>query len=248
LSSIPEIELRENEQLELLDKLASHLKEFSAIQQNQPSNWRYYPANGYFEQADAALLFAMIRHYKPSKIIEVGSGFSSALMLDINEQFLDNAINLTFIEPYPERLNTLISGPFRTPELIQKKVQHVPVEFFSQLEAGDMLFIDSSHVSKTGSDLNYLLFQVLPQLKKGVYIHFHDIFFPFEYPEHWVLNWFKGFGWNEVYLLKAFLMNNTRYKIVYFNSFMNTYHKEKTTRFIPEAGVNTGGSIWIQKL
>ena len=93
-------------------------------------------------------------------------------------------------------------------------VQNVKLIEFEKLEPNDLLFIDSSHISKIGSDLNYLLFEVLPSLKPGVIIHFHDILYPFEYPYEWIE---KGIYWNEAYLLKAFLMHNKNYEILLFN-------------------------------
>ena len=87
----------------------------------------------------------------------------------------------------------------------------------------DVLFVDSSHVSKYASDVNYLLFNVLPKLKPGVLIHFHDVFKDFEYPREWLK---EGIYWNEQYLLRAFLLNNKDYEIVYFSDFMEREYTE----------------------
>jgi hypothetical protein len=119
-------------------------------------------------------------------------------------------------------------------------------ELFDQLNENDILFIDSTHVSKTNSDVNKILFEILPRLKRGVLIHFHDIFYPFEYPKEWVLQW-NGFGWNEDYILKAFLMYNNQFKIVMFNTFLEHFHKEWFKENMPLCLENEGGSIWLQK-
>jgi len=247
--SIDGIELNEDKQLNLLSEFGTILDNFPFRKLNiSVEGWSFKRKNGYFEQADAAILYAFIHKFKPKKIIEVGSGHSSALMLDINEKQFNKEIRLTFIEPFPDRLNALIEKGKMAAKTILKPVQQVDYSVFSTLQSGDFLFIDSSHVSKTGSDLNYLLFNIIPQLTSGVIIHFHDIFYPFEYPEYWVRNWFKGFGWNEIYLLRAFLMNNPKYEIMYFNSFMGTFHSKKIEHIIPEYPVNSGGSIWLKKL
>jgi len=124
----------------------------------------------------------MIRHLKPARFIEAGCGMSSCVILDTLEAMKLNT-RLTLIEPYPEFLLQLIQpGDRGRFELKQQCMQDVPLDLFTSLEDGDILFIDTSHSSKIGSDVNHIFFQVLPLLKKGVYVHFHDIWYPFEYP------------------------------------------------------------------
>ena len=186
----------------------------------------------------------MIRYLKPKQIIEVGSGFSSSVMLDTNQMFFNNEINLTFIEPYPERLyNLLKEEDKKNTEIIVDFVQNIDVTVFEQLNEGDILFIDSTHVIKTGSDVHFILFEILPKLKKGVYIHFHDIFYPFEYPKEWV---YKGRNWNEDYFLRAFLMYNTEFEIELFSHYLHTHHKEVFEQ-MPLCYKNEGGNLWIRK-
>src|SRR5207237_8125791 len=137
---------------------------------------------------------------------------------DVNELFFDNAIQCTFIDPYPQLLRTLMKeSDFARTRIIGQRVQDVDVGIFRELEASDILFIDSSHVAKTGSDVNYILFKILPLLNEGVLIHFHDIFYPFEYPVDWV---YEGRSWNEAYLLRAFMQYNEAFEIQFFNSFL----------------------------
>lgn len=214
------------------------------------SNFRYKNKGSYYRYSDAIFLYTMIRAFNPSNIIEVGSGFSSAIMLDTKDLFFkDKKIQLTFIEPNPEtRLDKLISQADRkTCKIHVKKVQDVSLETYKALEKNDILFIDSSHVSKAGSDLNYILFEVLPILKKGVIIHFHDVFFPFEYPKDWLDK--KRFYWNECYLLRAFLMNNIEFKILFFNSAAHKFQQDYLTQNMPDVLIDHEhcGAIWIQK-
>ncbi len=156
-------------------------------------------------------------HFRPKKIIEVGSGFSSAAMLDINEQFFSNAIDLTFVEPYPKTLNKLVRPGDRY-ILIDKNIQSVDITLFKTLSENDILFIDTSHIVKTNSDVLFEIFEILPLLNKGVKIHVHDIFYPFEYPKVWVVD--DKRNWNEIYLIRAFLMYNADFKIISFNTFL----------------------------
>jgi predicted O-methyltransferase YrrM len=181
-----EIDLNANQQLELLHKLEKFYNDFP-YRKDAKDGLRYTLVNSFFDPLDAITLYSFIRHLRPKKIIEVGSGFSSAVMLDTNDNFNNKSIRLTFIEPFPERLNNLFrSGDQEVSTIIEKDLQDVPLEIFTSLKKNDILFIDSTHVCKTGSDLNYLFFQILPVLNKGVIIHFHDVFNSFEYPRQWV--------------------------------------------------------------
>lgn len=242
---IPGIDLNEEEQINLFNKLKDFYNElpFESIKKGA---LRFYFGNGYFDHQDAIILYCMIRYLRPKKIIEVGSGFSSCIILDINELFFDNTISCTFIEPYPKRLHSLIkkSDSDRN-NIIQRKLQDVDMSKFTELNAGDVLFIDSTHVSKIGSDVNYIFFKVIPLIKKGVYIHFHDIFYPFEYPKKWVCE--QGKAWNEAYLLRAFLQYNNEYKIQIFNDFFERFHKDRLTNGMPKC-IKNSGSIWIKKV
>ncbi|MCL2872795.1 MAG: class I SAM-dependent methyltransferase [Betaproteobacteria bacterium] len=166
-------------------------------------------------------------------------------MADINRRFLDGKCQITCIEPYPRPF--LKQGVRGIAKLIEEKVQQVPPETFEALESGDILFIDSSHVSKTGSDVNYLYFEILPRLKTGVKIHIHDIFLPNEYLKDWVLK--EGRSWNEQYLLRALLMYSSAFKVVFGCSYAFTVmpEKVKTALSLPNGCTFSGGSFWIEK-
>ena len=153
----------------------------------------FYINNGQFGWCDSRILFCMLRHLEPKRIIEIGSGYTSLLTADVNRRFFKKELEFTCIEPYPSKF--LLNGVSGISRLIAKKVEDLPLSTFSNLQSGDILFIDSSHVSKTGSDVNYLFFEVIPRLPEGVLIHIHDIFLPAEYPKTWILN--EGRSWNE---------------------------------------------------
>ncbi|GEM54861.1 hypothetical protein B0A58_04785 [Flavobacterium branchiophilum NBRC 15030 = ATCC 35035] len=206
---------------------------------------RYYYQNIYYGYTDAIMLYSMMRHFQPKRIIEIGSGFSSAVMLDTNDLHFDGSLNITFIDPYADRLFSLMTAKDKQNiKVIEQDAQQIPLETFEVLEAGDILFIDSTHISKTGSDVNYILFEILPVLQKGVLIHFHDVFYPFEYPKKWV---FDGFNWNEDYILKAFLMYNSEFEIKIFPDYLHKLHPNCFIN-MPLCYQNTGGNIWIQKI
>ncbi len=243
INGINGIDLNEQVQLNLIEKFKTYYSEIP-FDAKKKDGLRYYFDNNWYAWSDGVILFSMIRHYKPNRIIEVGSGYSSALMLDTKDLY-NKKLKLTFIEPDPERLYSLLQGnDLSENKFLISEIQDADIALFSELHENDILFIDSSHVSKTGSDINYILFDILPKLRKGVLIHFHDIFYPFEYPKEWV---YKGQNWNEDYILKAFLMYNKDFEIKMFSDYLHTHHSD-IFKNMPLCYKDKGGNIWLQKL
>lgn len=207
---------------------------------------RYYYDNDFFGCGDAIVLHCLMRLARPARIIEIGSGFSSAVMLDTNELFLDQSVDLTFIEPHPgDRLEALLRTADRArARVIPRKVQDLDPRIFAALAPGDILFIDSSHVCKAGSDVQFELFEILPRLAPGVLVHIHDIHYPFEYDEAWI---YEGRAWNEAYLVRAFLMFNTAFRIRLFNGYVGLHQREVVSATLPGMLVNCGGSLWLER-
>lgn len=243
-TSMAGIDLNEAEQLELL-KTLKPFYDTQPFQAERADGLRYFFENVNYSYSDAIFLHCMIRHLKPQRIIEIGSGYSSCVTLDTNERFFSNAINCTFIEPYPDLLRSLLkpSDEDRI-TILPTRLQDVPLETFLTLKAGDILFIDSTHVSKIGSDVNCILFEILPAIQPGVYIHFHDIFYPFEYPKEWI---YEGRSWNEAYVLRSFLQYNQQFKITLFNTFLEERHADWFHAEMPLCMRNKGGSLWLTK-
>lgn len=242
--SVPGIEMNEINQLELLDIFSQFYTELPFHSQKIDGH-RYYYENGSYTYSDAIFFYCMLRYLKPKRLIEVGSGFSSCLMLDTNEIFFDNSIKTTFVEPFPKVLLSLIKeSDKKATNILSCRLQDVDISEFKLLKKNDILFIDSSHVSKVGSDVNRIFFEILPCLASGVYIHFHDIFYPFEYPKTWFLD---GLAWNEVYILKSFLQFNDRFSVVLMNSFFDFFYKKQLAEKMPLCLKSSGGSIWIRK-
>lgn len=201
---------------------------------------RYYQNNVWFLKDSADALYYMMRILEPQNIIEVGSGFSTAVMLDTNEKYMDHRVTITSIEPNAKRLKSLLK-PEDNIEIHEKSLQEIPTVFFEKLKRNDILFIDSSHVAKTNSDVTYILFEILPRLSDGVYIHFHDLFYPFVYPKKWV---YEGRAYNEAYMLRAFLMNNEKYSIQLFGDMFLHTDVHKIPNHLRGCGA---GSLWIKK-
>jgi predicted O-methyltransferase YrrM len=201
---------------------------------------RYHSSNNMFGQKSANALHLMLRVLRPRRIVEVGSGFSSAVMLDTREHF-DADYDLTFVEPYPDRLRGLLRASDAC-AIVEKPLELAPRAPFEALEDGDILFVDSSHVIKTGNDLCALFFEILPALAAGVYVHFHDVLYPFEYPLRWVE---EGRAWNEAYVLRAFLANNAVWSLQFWASYLYRCHRDWIDA-VPEVSAD-GSSIWIRK-
>jgi Methyltransferase domain len=242
---LPGIDLHEDEQValaEVIGKLVADLP-FPA---HDDSSYRYWADNPSYAWSDGAVLHAILRHVGPRRIVEVGSGHSSAMILDTRDGWLDPDVEVTFVEPYADLLRSLLhEGDSGRATIHEAFVQDVPLEVFTGLEAGDVVFFDLTHVVKPGSDVNHVILEVLPRLAPGVWVHFHDMFWPFEYPAAWVQ---EGRAWQEAYLLRAFLTYNPTYEIRWFQSFMWLRHHELVRREVPWSVTNPGGNLWLQKV
>jgi hypothetical protein len=241
---VPGVDLNDEGQLQLFSELTRFYQGLPFKDEKQ-KGLRYYYKNNFYSYGDAIILFCLMNHLKPKNIIEIGSGFSSAVLLDTNELFFNGSARCTFIEPYPDRLLSLLDE--KDPEhttLIKSKLEDTDLSIFSSLSENDILFIDSSHVSKIDSDVNHIIFNILPLLKKGVYIHFHDIFYPFEYPIEWLS---EGRFWNEAYLLRAFLQYNDTFKIKLFLSHFYGKYSDIVNKYMPLYVKCPGGALWIKK-
>ena len=250
---IPAVDLNESAQADLAESFSKYLEEGVPFPENPAEGKRYYFRNSFFSYGDAVVFYGFLRHFRPRKVIEVGSGFSSALLLDVKESHLGGQVDAVFIEPFPERLRMLFSAEDRERcRIIEKPVQEVEPGLFRTLDAGDLLFIDSSHVGKVRSDVGYIIHEILPALRGGVFVHFHDIPWPFEYPEAWFR---LGRAWNEAYMIRAFLQYNNTFEIIYFNSMMEKCRPDLLKERMPLAlkspdSPDTLGnsSLWLRKL
>jgi len=243
-SSLAGVDVRESEQLMLLRQMRPHLTQVDYPVEAPAQPGRYYYMNGMFPVLDAEFLFGMLSLLRPARVVEVGSGYSSLVIADANCRVLGGAVDVTCIEPYPR--DFLVAGVEGITRLLPTRLEETDPTLFEQLEAGDVLFVDSSHVAKAGSDVNFLFFDVLPRLKPGVYVHLHDIFLPDEYPRAWVLE--EGRSWNEQYLLHAFLQYNGAWEVVWMAHYMLSRHGEAVSAVFPRCpALGRGGSFWMRR-
>ena len=238
-SELAGIDLNDSMQLDLLRNSFSKFRdEYETIEAEPPPGQRRP-----FRGTDVLVAYCMVRHFQPRRIIEIGSGFSSLVLGQAAAKNKSSA--LICIDPFPHEF---VREKNRIPglqSLIESKVQDVDLEFFSQLESGDILFIDSSHTVKAGGDVNYLFLEVLPRLKPGVIVHVHDIFFPFEYWREWVVEDFRF--WTEQYLLQAFLIFNCEFEVLIANSYLNHHHSSDLKAAFPNLRGWIGGSFWMRR-
>jgi Methyltransferase domain len=206
---------------------------------------RYGFDNPAYSWGDGSIVHAMLRRCRPKRLIEIGSGWSSACAIDTIERFFETPCHVTFIEPYPELLDRLVGSTALNVRRLNIPVQQTPIEFFEELEAGDILFIDSTHVLRTGSDVCFELFEILPRLKPGVFVHFHDIFWPFEYPRNWAVD--ENRSWNELYALRLMLTNSPHWRIVFFNDYFYKIAQREIEATYPAFLNNPGGALWLEK-
>jgi predicted O-methyltransferase YrrM len=238
------IDLRPEEMRRYYTDLVAHHSTIH-FPKHRDGAFRYFSENQIFTFGDAFVLSAILQKEKPRRVVEVGSGFSSAVMLDTAGRMPDRP-SFTFIEPYPKRLESVItSGDIATTTILRKRVQEVPLAKFDELEAGDFLFIDSSHVGKVGSDVAFLFLRILPRLKPGVIVHFHDIFYPWSYPIKWML---EGRAWNESLFVRTLLAGGDRFQVMAFNSFAAHAFPEFFRENVPEFLKDPGGSLWLKKV
>ena len=247
----PGIDFRIEEQLELLKKIQPFRNELSSVPTDKPSHdskgSSFYFSNDAFSGFDAEIYYCFIRHFQPKRVVEIGSGWSTRIagMACLANHAAGTTTRLTSIEPYPNP--GLKSGFPGLDRLIQSKLEDVPMEVFTELEYGDILFIDSTHVTKTGGDVLKIYLEILPLLRPGVLVHAHDIFLPYEYPREWIVG--REWYWTEQYLLQAFLAFNSHYEVLLAAHLLHREHADGLKDFSPlydEA--NRPASFWCRSI
>ena len=208
----------------------------------------YFPVeNSGLSMVDSFVLYSMIRKYKPNIIIEIGAGNSTKIALEaVAKNRMDNHPTQFYsIEPYPaDYLKDIYVDGYK---LIEKKVQDIEISF---LKEADLLFIDSSHVSKINSDVNYQILEIIPSLKTGSIVHWHDILIPSNYSKLWINN--GNMFFNESYMLHAFMSFNRAFKIIWSSMYMQLNHpgkmKKQFSYLSPDNIDQQNTSFWIQKV
>ena len=237
-------------QLALLRTIAGQYQaEYDAFPEQQTTDpTDYYFDQPMFRSVDAEMLYGVIRHFRPRRIVEIGSGFSTLAAAAACRKNLESGhvTELICIEPFPSE--TLTRGVPGVTRLIPRALEEVDSGLFASLSANDILFIDSSHVLRIGNDVYREYLSILPSVQPGVLVHVHDIFLPHEYPRTWVKDEYRF--WNEQYLLQAFLTFNNAFRIIWAGSYMHHEHREELSAAFRSYNPATvlPGSFWIQRV
>jgi predicted O-methyltransferase YrrM len=235
-------------QLELMSQLSSYFGELADVPLDpQPGPPAYHWRNDFWGDVDAAAHYALFRREKPQRVIEIGSGWSSLLMAEAlarNEEEGAPPATVHQIEPFP-RTELLRALPSHW-VLHETILQRASLDIFTSLRPGDVCFFDGSHVARAGSDVNWFFFEIVPRLQPGVLIHVHDIFWPSDYPDEWILD--RVQTWNEQYLVQAFLMFNQEFEVLLCNSALaDRYKAELASLLEGTKGKPNGVSLWLRR-
>lgn len=243
---LPGINFNIREQLDILAGF-SYNNELVKFPLNKSGKLEFYYHNGFFGSGDAEYLYNIVRLFKPRKIIEIGSGYSTlmainAIRFNRNDNLQYNCEHIC-IEPYEQSWLENTGA-----KIIRKRVEDIDKRIFSELEANDILFIDSSHIIRPQGDVLCEYLEILPLLDSGVIVHIHDIFTPKDYPEEWILRDVRL--WNEQYLLESFLTLNHEYKIIgALNYLKHNYFYELASKcpILQNEPQSEPGSFWMMK-
>lgn len=237
------VEFYDNEQISLCEQISQFAPEINHL----PEDIFNPEKNRSFLDMDLEFLYCMILFVKPKRYIEIGAGFTSLIAIQALQRNRGEGFQChhTIIEPYP--VSYFLESFKKADRFFKKPVQEISADLFKDLSVNDILFIDTSHVAKYGSDVNYLYFHLVPLVGHGSYIHMHDIFIPMDYCAGWIFDHDKY--WNEQYIVMAFLMYNKEYKIRIAAQYLSRKYRDKLNnlfpRFLPSF---SPGSLWLQRI
>lgn len=178
---------------------------------------------------EAEFLYCFVASRRPRRVVQVGCGVSTAVMLRSAREH-EVPLDIVCIDPFPTRF-LLDAAKRHEIVLLADRAQDVPLQTLTDLSAGDLLFVDSTHTVKPGSEVNRLILEVLPRLAEGVYVHFHDIWFPYDYP--WTILHEDLFFWNESVVLHAFMAHNERYALRLAMSMLHNSDPDRLHEILP---------------
>jgi hypothetical protein len=207
---------------------------------------RFFFDNRHYESGDAEIAYAMVRRFRPERVVELGSGFSTLVLAEAcraNERE-GHPSSLQANDPYPRGVIT--EPVLGLSEVLERPAQEIPVSEFEALDRDDILFVDTTHVVKLGGDVNYIVLEVLPVLRPGVVVHFHDIWLPDEY--HRALTEILGMHWTEQYLLQAFLAGNRDFEVLFAAHAVSTEHPRRFRELLPRyTGATYPSGFWLRR-
>jgi Methyltransferase domain len=237
-SSLTGIPYDEDAHVRFLQRLKPYLAEFEP-----PSG--YVWDNGMYERIESDVLYAMVRHVRPKRIIELGSGYSTLIIADAvrRNESDESPCKYSVFDPFARNF---VRARATELDLREDSAADVPLEVFRELGESDILFVDTTHTVKLGSEVNYIILDVLPTLAQGVFVHIHDVFLPYEYP--------RGFFehrnyWAEQYLLQAFLTNNQSWEVALPLAALTKDRPNDVAGVVPSFRAGVGpGAFWIRRV
>ena len=245
-AELPGVAFDLERQLEYVRGLREPLAEFRAEVASGAGDRYRWAANESYTEADASMLWAMVRSVKPRRVVELGSGHSTlvtAQALRRNAADGGEAAQLEVFDPFPSVVDDGLPGLTRLERI---GAQQVPLQTFETLESGDVLFVDTTHTVKVGSDVNFVVLDVLPRLREGVHVHLHDIFLPYEYPKQWLEDY--GLYWTEQYLVHAFLVFNSGFEVLASMHALQRDRRDAIAALLPPAVADwPGGAFWMRR-
>jgi Methyltransferase domain len=225
----------------LEDRLSARIAEFGLTDGHGDV---YEHLNASYPPPDARLLYAIVRDLRPASIVELGSGQTSRVIARACEENAAEGVRCNYraFDPFPVGVDEGLAG---LSALERLPAQAVPEEVFSELEAGDILFVDTTHTVKIGSDVNRIVLRILPLLAPGVVVHFHDIALPYEYPRYLFEDY--ALYWAEQYLLQAFLAMNPNFEVLYATAALCRDRRAEVERIGLAGPSESGSSFWIRR-
>jgi hypothetical protein len=226
--------------LQTLRQLLQFSTEFNPpVNGNEDEPSGFFWSNSVFSYSDAMSYYCFVRLIKPATIVEIGSGFSTLVAIQAVEQNRSGKIHC--IEPYPRRFLSKLNRI----ELHTVIAQEISPEFLNDiLRDNDILFIDSTHTVKTGSDCLHIYLRLLPRIKRKIFVHVHDVFLPFGMPKNWLLN--NRYFWTEQYLLLAFLIDNPKARVIYGSNYNARWNSSLMEELMKQKYGYGGGSLWFR--
>ena len=250
-SDAPGVVLDEQRHVDLLTTLAAKFRgEYDGFATRDSTDaTRYRTQNGGFESVDGEILYSLLRQLRPRRVYEVGSGWSTLLTAEAllrNQADGAEPCDYRVFDPYP---GEVVAGGIRgVSNLARTRIQDVPLETFDDLDENDILFVDCSHVVTIGSDARHICLEIVPRLKRGVVVHFHDVFMPDEYPRAWAedMRWF----WTEQYVVQAFLAFNDTFEVLWAAYWMHTRRPDALRAAMSsyDPAQSRPASLWIRRI
>jgi hypothetical protein len=242
-------------QMEFLEQdLAAHILEYKPPNNPTGRPGEFHLENNFYGPVDAEVLYGMIRHFRPRRIVELGSGDSTLVVRDANQSNAANggqrAEHLVF-DPYPRPELEPIIRSFAA--LQATSAAEIPLSLFRSLERNDILFVDTTHTVKVGGEVNFLVLDALPTIGPGVVVHFHDIFLPWEYPREWITLERLERYWAEQYLLQAFLAFNPLWEVLFAAYAVTRAFPDRLASTVPSLRTAHGpevvypAGIWLRR-